>query len=411
MNTILPSPFDRFTWLGGIENTFIPQERPGLRALEEFELTQHYRQWRQDLERAQSLGIKAIRWGPPWYKVEPEPGRFDWSWVDQVLEHMICRLHITPVLDLMHYGTPFWLENSFINPDYPDRVAAYAAAFTERYRQLVRFYTPLNEPTVNALLCGKRAEWPPYLSGDNGYVAVLLPIARGIQKTVQAVSDIQSDPKFVCVEALRRVKPIGRRSTRAAAHERLYDFLAYDLATGAVSEEHPLYGWLVENGASTEMLSELNGNGIEYDIAGVNFYPWSFAAVEAKKTGGEAQVSRGVCGGGELFHVLKEAARHMRKPLIVTETSATGTMLERKRWMRATTGAVKRAQAAGIDVVGYTWFPLFSMIGWEYRASGKPIDEHLLHLGLWDCRFDDDRTLLREETPMVNEFRRHTLAA
>lgn len=44
-----------FHWAGGIENTFIPQERPGPRALEEYELTQHYAQWRADLTRAASL--------------------------------------------------------------------------------------------------------------------------------------------------------------------------------------------------------------------------------------------------------------------------------------------------------------------------------------------------------------------
>ena len=45
-----------FFWATGIENTFIPQERPGLRALEEYELTQHYAQWRADLDRGVGPG-------------------------------------------------------------------------------------------------------------------------------------------------------------------------------------------------------------------------------------------------------------------------------------------------------------------------------------------------------------------
>ena len=64
-----------FAWAGGIEDTFIPQERPGLRALDEYELTQHYEQWREDLERAASLGIRMLRWGVPWYRAEPRPYR------------------------------------------------------------------------------------------------------------------------------------------------------------------------------------------------------------------------------------------------------------------------------------------------------------------------------------------------
>src|SRR3954451_12750786 len=73
-----------FVWAVGIENTFVPHTRSGHRRLDEYELMDHYRQWRQDLDLAADLGISAIRYGIPWYKVNPEPGRFDWSWTDAV---------------------------------------------------------------------------------------------------------------------------------------------------------------------------------------------------------------------------------------------------------------------------------------------------------------------------------------
>ena len=74
-----------FLWAVGIENTFIPQEKAGLRALEEYELTQHYQFWREDIDRAASLGVAAIRWGIPWYRVSPRPGQYEWGWVDDCL--------------------------------------------------------------------------------------------------------------------------------------------------------------------------------------------------------------------------------------------------------------------------------------------------------------------------------------
>ena len=46
----------------------------------------------------------------PWYRVEPEPGRFDWSWTDQVIPYMVEEMGITPIIDLIHYGCPFWLS-------------------------------------------------------------------------------------------------------------------------------------------------------------------------------------------------------------------------------------------------------------------------------------------------------------
>ena len=101
MDTIKP-----FFWATGIENTFIPQERPGLRALDEYELTQHYRLWRADIDRVAELGISHIRWGIPWYRVNPRPGEFEWSWIDDVLDYLVNQRGIQPIVDLMHYGTP-----------------------------------------------------------------------------------------------------------------------------------------------------------------------------------------------------------------------------------------------------------------------------------------------------------------
>ncbi|MDQ3407266.1 MAG: family 1 glycosylhydrolase, partial [Chloroflexota bacterium] len=171
-----PGTPDGFEWAVGIEDTFIPQlGRSTGRLLDEYALTQHYERWREDLDLAASLGVRSMRYGIPWYRVNPAPGRFDWSWTDPVLEHMVGRLGIAPIIDLVHYGCPLWMEREFLHPDYPRRVAEYAAAFAERYRHLVRSYTPLNEPLVNIRFSGYTGYWPPYRRGWRGWVALLLP--------------------------------------------------------------------------------------------------------------------------------------------------------------------------------------------------------------------------------------------
>ena len=168
-----------FIWAVGIEDTFVPQTCPGHRALDEYELVGHYDHWREDLALAGQVGAQAIRWGIPWYRVEPVRGVFDWSWTDQVIPYLVEELEITPIIDLMHYGCPFWLEREFDNDQYPQAVASYAAAFAQRYHSLIHWYTPLNEAFVNALLCGKRGSWPPYLRGDHGFVRIMLQLCAG----------------------------------------------------------------------------------------------------------------------------------------------------------------------------------------------------------------------------------------
>ena len=77
---ILAAPF---TWATGIEDTFIQHARPRLRALDEYELTQHYKLWESDIDLVAETGVHAVRWGIPWHIVQPAPGQWDWEWTDK----------------------------------------------------------------------------------------------------------------------------------------------------------------------------------------------------------------------------------------------------------------------------------------------------------------------------------------
>ena len=204
MSKLLLGPSaSEFIWASGIEDSFVPQARSGHRALDEYELMGHYEHWREDLKIARGLGLRALRWGVPWYRVEPEHGKFDWSWIDQVLNYLVHELDITPIIDLMHYGCPFWLRREFASDRYPDAVGAYTAAFVERYKGLVDWYTPLNEPLVNALMCGKRGLWPPYLRGDSGYVKIMLQLVKGILNSSSVIKELDPGAMLVRCRSYR----------------------------------------------------------------------------------------------------------------------------------------------------------------------------------------------------------------
>lgn len=373
---------------------------------EEYELTQHYQQWRGDLERAASLGISALRWGVPWYRVEQQPGVFDWSWIDDVLEYMVRDLQIVPIVDLMHYGTPVWLTGSFAARDYSERVASYATAFARRYGDLVRYYTPHNEPTVNADYCGRRGVWPPYLTGEAGYVRVLLSIARGIQLSVQAIRAADPVAILVTSEAVGLARSVSARGQAIAARRDQHELLVWDLVRGAVDAAHPLYLALLGAGASAAELAALRASAAEQDIFGVNFYPWSACEI-AVDSAGEA-IQRPLAPDGQLLaDVLRRCYAHAGRPLIVTETSANADIAGRAAWMDATIAAVRTVRAEGVPVIGYTWFPLTTMVEWDYRSSDRPVADHLLHLGLWDAHFDEHGVLVRHATSLVDRYRDH----
>ena len=88
------------------------------RTLDEYELTDHYGRWREDLALMAELEVPAARYGVPWHRIQPAPGRWDWRHADEPLERLL-ELGIAPQVDLVHYGLPGWIEGAYLHPDYP----------------------------------------------------------------------------------------------------------------------------------------------------------------------------------------------------------------------------------------------------------------------------------------------------
>jgi len=404
MNVIQPgSRPEEFIWASGIEDTFIPQTRPGHRALDEYELIGHYQHWREDLMLAQQLGVKSLRWGVPWYRVEPRQGEFDWRWTDELLPYMVEELGITPIVDLMHYGCPFWLRREFASAEYPQAVAEYAGAFVERYKHLTHWYTPLNEPLVNAQMCGKRGLWPPYLRGDSGYIRIMLQLVKGIRNTVDAIKSADPDAILVHVEAAGLRRGAREDLEVLAAEDRLRGFLCYDLLTGRLNSEHSLFTWLLRNGANLNDLLSFARTPIELDVLGLNFYPqWSTQEITVDGRGRLVYHATEKDGAG-FAALIDDYYRRYDVPIIVTETSAKGNDHVRARWLEASVAAVKRLRGQGVLVLGYTWFPMFTMIDWRYRYGRQPLEAYRLELGMYTLAPDGEPRW--RPTPLAEQYR------
>src|SRR5205085_8168088 len=79
-----------FLWATGIEDTFITDPWPATgRTLDEYELTQHYDCWQHDIDLIAELGVRTARYGIPWHRVNPAPGRFNWDWPDRTLDRLL----------------------------------------------------------------------------------------------------------------------------------------------------------------------------------------------------------------------------------------------------------------------------------------------------------------------------------
>jgi beta-glucosidase len=67
---------------------------------------------------------------------------------------------------------------------------------------------------------------------------------------------------------------------------------------------------------------------------------------------------------------------------------------------------VKDVRSRGIQLIGYTWFPLCTMIDWNYRYGTGPAKRHRIELGFYILDGEGGRSRWRS-TPLVEHLQRH----
>lgn len=397
---------DAFWWSTGIEDTFITAPHPVTgRMLDEYELTGHYDRTRDDLSLIAELGVPCARYGVPWHRIQPERNIWDWTFPDETLEHMLA-LGVEPQVDLVHYGLPPWIDDAFLHPDYPMLVAEYAGRLAERFRGRIRWYTPLNEPRITGWYCGRLGWWPPFRRSWPGFVALMLAIAKGMVETVKALESV--DPEIVpyFVDATDLFDTDAADLEEEAGRRQDIVFLALDLVSGRVDEHHPLWPWLLKNGAGETELHYFLRNAVELPVIGMNLYPMFTQKKLLRDAGGRFRIRMPYAGGDLITRLGRLYYERYRAPLMISETASIGSLRRRLDWLDQSVAATRQLRSEGIPLVGYTWWPLFSLVTWAYRQGRRPVAEHLAAMGLWDIVPDGEDPLRRVRTAGVDAYQK-----
>ena len=174
----------------------------------------------------------------------------------------------------------------------------------------------------------------------------------------------------------------------------------------------PLAGYLRRHGFGDDDLAWCAANPAEPDVLGINYYPHltttHYRPGELLPVARRPRRDDWTAGLEEL---LRAYAARYRYPLMVTETSVLGDVEQRLAWLEASMELVAGLREAGMAIVGYTWWPLFDLVAWDYRDAVGPVGEHLVRMGLYDLDADETGTLHRRATPLVDRFRSWTRAS
>ncbi|MBA4804710.1 MAG: hypothetical protein H2038_08685 [Brevundimonas sp.] len=361
-----------------------------------------------DLDRFARLGLKALRYPLLWERTEVEPGRFDWSWADERLGRMRA-LDLRPVAGLVHHGSgPAWTD--LLDPGFAPGLARYAAAAARRY-PWVEDWTPVNEPLTTARFSALYGHWHPHARDEASFWLALLNQIDGVRLAMQAIREVNPAARLVQTEDFGWTWGTDPCAAQVR-HDNARRLMTWDLLTGRVVPEHPL--WLrLERLGFGRRLDAIAEAPCPPDLLGLNHYVTSDRFLDHRL---ERYPERSHGGNGEIAFADVEAVRVLADypcgwrrsleavwgryglPVAVTECHLGCTPDQQQRWLSACWRAALEARREGIDVRAVTVWALLGSHDWDSLLTRW--------VGSYEAGVFDVSTGTPEATPLAALVRR-----
>ncbi len=346
-----------------------------------------------DLDRLAELGVRRLRFPVLWERTAPlAEGHYDWQWSDQRLARL-RELQVEPIVGLMHHGSGPAYTN-LLDAQFPRRLAEYAQAVAERYPH-VDAYTPVNEPVTTARFSALYGLWYPHCRDDRSFVRAVLHQMLGTVLAMREIRKVNPDAQLIQTDDLGYTTTPPRLRYQGD-FENARRWLSFDLLTGRVTPSHPLWRYLIDNGASRDELDQFVEQPCPPDIVGINCYVTSERFLDDRlslyppdrRDGNgidryvdveSVRVLGPLIGGFEAR--LREASERYALPVAITEVHMGCTRDEQLRWLYQAWRSAEKLRSEGIDVRAVTAWATFGTVDWNSLVTR---DENHYEAGLWD---------------------------
>lgn len=331
----------------------------------------------EDLDLFAGLGIRAIRYPVLWERTAPDGVESaDWSWPDERLGRL-RELGIRPIVGLVHHGSGP-RHTSLVDPEFPEKLAEYARAVATRY-PWVEAYTPINEPLTTARFSGRYGLWYPHGKDRRTLAQALLVQCRAVALSMRAIREVNPAAQLIQTDDLGKTYSTPKLQYQAdLENERRW--LTFDLLTGRLNREHPLWTYFTEVGIEEPELDWFADNPCPPDVIGINHYLTSERFLDERMErypacshGGNKKDSYAdveavrVCAEGLAGHrtLLKETWERYGLPVAVTEVHLGCTREEQLRWFKQTWETCHDLAESGVDVRAVTAWSLLGAFDWN----------------------------------------------
>jgi beta-glucosidase/6-phospho-beta-glucosidase/beta-galactosidase len=302
-----------------------------------------------------------LRYGLPYYSMHRAPGKFDWSFADEVMNEM-QRLNITPILDLLHFGVPNWIGD-FQNPELPVHFADFADKVATRY-PWVRYYTPVNEIYVTAKMSAKDGAWNEQLKDDKAFVTALKHCCAASILATHAIAQRRPDCIIIQSETAEYMHEARASQSPQVALDNKQRLLSLDLLY-AHQPDADVYQFMMDNGMTREEYDWfMAGEPPGYQIMGNDYYGRNEKILLPD---GSTCTGEDVMGW---YQITREYYDRYKKPVMHTETNHLDAD-EASTWLWKQWINVLRMRKDGVPVLGFTWYSLIDQIDWDTGLAKK----------------------------------------
>ena len=322
---------------------------------DQFAQSGHYSHVDDDLRSIAALGVKLVRYGVPWRLTEPEPGQYDWTLWDRALA--ACTSHgLEPIVDLLHFGLPDSFDG-FADPRWVAAFCRYVDEFLDRYRE-PRWFTPINEPGITALLSGCLGIWNDRLASGPDHAHILANVVLG---NLEALARIRGDRDgwWIGAEAFAVPVAVEPRAEAEVQALRAWTWLVWDLHFGC---EPPPEAARYLDPIEDVVLDRIRGLAVtDRVIAGLDFYPTSVSPIGGPAP--EWSVDERVALAVDEF---RRWHKRYDVPFWVAETSNLSLDVQDQiPWLLSLTDGLRTLRDEGLPIRGLCWYSRGDQFDWQ----------------------------------------------
>ncbi len=154
--------------------------------------------------------------------------------------------------------------------DYAERFAAYALEVARRFPWIDTFL-PVNEPLTTARFGALYGWWEPHTRDHETFIHLLLAECLAMRAATRALRRLRPDLTIIANEDLGTTSgtPEVRHAVRFDNERR---WLTFDLLTGRVGPDHPMWDYLSSARDVERQLAILGSDPEPPDVLGINHY-------------------------------------------------------------------------------------------------------------------------------------------